>query len=75
MLIGALPKVGVKYEEQKLVGIPGYPPLLLNPPEGCRFSDRCPLAFEKCLQVPRFVEIEPNHFTACWKEVPPNAQA
>jgi peptide/nickel transport system ATP-binding protein len=68
MLISSLPKVGVKFEEHRLEGIPGKPPLLLNPPEGCRFKARCPVAFEKCCEAPPFVEIEPGHFVACWKE-------
>ncbi|MBN1535392.1 MAG: ABC transporter ATP-binding protein [Anaerolineales bacterium] len=70
LLISSLPKVGVKYSEDKLSGIPGTPPLLLDPPEGCRFRERCPLAFEKCLQAPPFIEVENGHFVACWKETP-----
>ena len=73
MLIATLPEVGVRYAEKKLIGIPGNPPLLLNPPVGCRFRARCPLAFEKCVEVPPFIEIEKNHFSACWKEVGTNA--
>ncbi len=68
MLISSLPKIGVKYSEQILAGIPGKPPLLLDPPAGCRFRERCPVAFEKCLQVPPFLEIEKDHCVACWKE-------
>lgn len=69
MLISSLPEVGVRYVERRLSGIPGSPPLLLSPPEGCRFRDRCPVAFGKCLEVPPFVEIEEGHFVACWKEI------
>jgi peptide/nickel transport system ATP-binding protein len=68
LLIASLPEVGVKYSERRLTGIPGQPPLLLDPPAGCRFRERCPVAFEKCLDVPPFIEIEKGHFVACWKE-------
>jgi len=67
LLISSLPEVGVRYEDKRLSGIPGSPPALLNPPEGCRFRARCPLADEQCRQEPPFVEIEPDHFVACWK--------
>ena len=73
LLITSLPKVGVKHEETRLEGIPGSPPMLLDPPEGCRFRERCPVAFEKCIEVPPFVELEPGHFVACWKEAESDA--
>jgi oligopeptide/dipeptide ABC transporter, ATP-binding protein, C-terminal domain len=67
LLIASLPEVGVRYAEKRLKGIPGRPPTLLDPPAGCRFRDRCPLAFEKCLEDPPFVEVDANHHVACWK--------
>ncbi len=75
LLISSLPEVGVRYAEKRLTGIPGSPPLLLDPPIGCRFRERCPVAFEKCLEEPPFIEIEKGHFVACWKEFGTNAQA
>jgi peptide/nickel transport system ATP-binding protein len=75
LLIASLPKVGVRYAERRLSGIPGRPPLLLDPPAGCRFRDRCSMAFEKCMEVPPFVEIEAGHFVACWKEFGADADA
>lgn len=68
MLISSLPRVGIRYEEEVLSGIPGKPPMLIDPPQGCRFRDRCPVAFEKCLETPPFIEVEKDHFVACWKE-------
>ena len=66
LLIGALPEVGVRYSERRLKGIAGGPPSLIDPPSGCRFRDRCPLAFAKCVEQPPFVEVEPGRHVACW---------
>jgi peptide/nickel transport system ATP-binding protein len=56
----------------RLVGIPGSPPDLANPPSGCRFHPRCPLCvpggptYERQVnERPRLRELEPNHFVAC----------
>jgi peptide/nickel transport system ATP-binding protein len=74
LLISSLPDIGVKYSQKKLIGIPGKPPLLLDPPTGCRFRERCPVAFQKCLnEEPPFMEIKKGHFIACWKEFEKNA--
>ena len=67
LLIASMPEVGARYEDERLSGIPGRPPSLLRPPEGCRFRDRCPLAFAKCAEEPPFVEIEPGRYAACWR--------
>ena len=67
LLLSSLPEVGVRYEERRLAGIPGRPPSLLQPPAGCRFRDRCPLAFEKCAEEPPFAAVEPGRSAACWK--------
>ena len=67
LLLSSLPEVGVRYEEKRLSGIPGRPPSLLDPPGGCRFRARCPLAFAKCAEEPPFDDVEPEHSVACWK--------
>ncbi len=67
LLISSLPEVGIRYEEQKLTGIPGMPPTLLEPPTGCRFRDRCPLASAKCAEQPPFRQVRPGHEVACWE--------
>ncbi|HEX6021193.1 MAG TPA: oligopeptide/dipeptide ABC transporter ATP-binding protein, partial [Solirubrobacter sp.] len=66
LLIGALPEVGVRYEQRRLTGLPGAPPTLLNPPAGCRFRDRCPLASSRCAEQPPFTNVAPGHQVACW---------
>ena len=67
LLLSSLPEVGARYATTRLTGIPGRPPSLLDPPTGCRFRDRCPLAFAKCAEEPPFVEVASGHQVACWK--------
>jgi len=44
----------------------GEPPSPANPPSGCVFHPRCPLAVGECIKVvPEFREIRPGHFVAC----------
>jgi len=45
-LKSAFPNITEKHQD--LVSIDGYPPDLTNPPSGCRFAERCPLATEVC---------------------------
>ena len=59
-LMGSIivPEEGVR--EQKLTAIPGTPPNLKHPPEGCRFADRCPYAQPTCRGMkPEVIEL-PN---------------
>ena len=52
--------------KRRLVPVPGEPPNLLNPPTGCRFYPRCPLAMEICKrEVPSFTEYDNKHWAAC----------
>lgn len=66
-LIKSLPNAGVRHIKERLEGIPGHPPNLINPPTGCRFKDRCPFADESCLEEPPLKEINKGRFVACWK--------
>src|SRR5581483_1984677 len=68
MLIASLPEVGVRFADKKLAGIPGHPPQLLDPPRGCRFRARCPLATARCATQPPFIEVAPGHSVACWAQ-------
>jgi oligopeptide/dipeptide ABC transporter ATP-binding protein len=46
--------------------IKGNVPDARNPPRGCRFHDRCPLAIERCRsEVPLLREVSPGHRAAC----------
>jgi peptide/nickel transport system ATP-binding protein len=67
LLISSLPEVGARYGDRRLEGIPGSPPSLIDPPPGCHFRHRCPVASAECEQTPPFVEVAPGHAVACWK--------
>ena len=62
-LQSAAPKLDEKREW--LPVIPGTVPSLINPPKGCRFKDRCPIASSKCMVKPQLIEVEPEHYVAC----------
>ena len=66
-LLASLPKIGARHDEQRITGIPGGPPSLLDPPPGCRFRDRCPLADARCAENPPLTEAGEGHVVACWK--------
>jgi peptide/nickel transport system ATP-binding protein len=46
-LMEAFPSI--KGPRVQLTGIPGSPPNLASPPDGCRFAERCPKVMERCL--------------------------
>ena len=58
---------------ERMVGIPGSPPNLANPPAGCRFHPRCPLCVpgdaalfaRQTTERPQLREVAPGHRVAC----------
>ena len=46
--------------------IPGQPPSLIGPSEGCRFAPRCSFRFDRCQEDPPLVEVEPEQWVKCW---------
>lgn len=64
-LLSAIPTTD--YEERKeRILLKGEIPSPVNPPVGCRFHTRCPIAKEICKErEPDWMEVENNHFTAC----------
>jgi oligopeptide/dipeptide ABC transporter ATP-binding protein len=65
-LMSAIPVPNPRLKRQRIV-LKGDVPSPLNPPKGCRFHPRCPVAIEKCSQEePQFLEVNPDHWVACW---------
>ncbi|MGQ9832282.1 MAG: ABC transporter ATP-binding protein [Candidatus Villigracilaceae bacterium] len=65
-LFSAIPVARPNFKRERLI-LKGDVPSPLNPPKGCRFHPRCPLAIEQCAQEePPFVERRPDHWVACW---------
>src|SRR6185295_18617417 len=60
-LMSAIPVPDPKYKRQRTI-LKGDVPSPLNPPSGCRFHPRCPIAEQICSeQEPEFREAVPNH--------------
>ena len=67
-LIASLPAIGDRAPRQ---GLGGSPPNLADPPAGCRFHPRCPLAMPRCgEQNPPLVSAGPKRRVACFAVTP-----
>ena len=65
-LMSAIPVPNPRLKRQRTI-LKGDVPSPLNPPTGCRFHPRCPVAIEKCSkEEPVFKEAAPEHWVACW---------
>ncbi|MGA8841591.1 MAG: dipeptide ABC transporter ATP-binding protein [Candidatus Aquilonibacter sp.] len=70
-LLSAIPIPDPSAERRrKRIVLSGDIPSPVNPPPGCRFHTRCPVAFERCkVEDPAFKDYGGGHFTAChWVE-------
>lgn len=65
-LISAAPVPDPDFDRSNRILLTGDLPSPANPPPGCRFHTRCPMAREKCkVDDPELREITPGHFSAC----------
>jgi oligopeptide transport system ATP-binding protein len=66
-LLGAVPVPDPAVEaERAFQPVRGEVPSPINPPPGCVFHPRCPLAIEQCRRVrPELRELRPGHWAAC----------
>ncbi len=66
-LISAIPIPSPKRERERgHIVLEGEVPSPVNPPSGCVFHTRCPVAEEKCSrEVPEYREAKPGHWVAC----------
>lgn len=63
-LVDSVPKKSRR--EGELVTVPGSPPNMLNPPQGCRFHPRCSRAMERCQTDSPSTTITGERSLRCW---------
>ena len=64
-LLSAIPNPDPKEKRDRII-LKGDVPTSRNPPSGCRFRTRCPMAIDDCARIdPELREISPGHSVAC----------
>ncbi|ODN30875.1 ABC transporter ATP-binding protein [Fervidobacterium thailandense] len=64
-LMSAIPVPNPEYKKQRII-LQGDVPSPVNPPKGCHFHPRCPVAKPICSQErPELREVKPDHYVAC----------
>jgi oligopeptide/dipeptide ABC transporter ATP-binding protein len=64
-LLSAIPIPDPKEKRDRII-LKGDVPTSRNPPSGCRFRTRCPMAIDECARIdPELREVSPGHSAAC----------
>lgn len=77
-LLSAIPVPDPQRKRDRII-LTGDVPTPINPPTGCRFRTRCPMAIAECAQIdPDLREVAPDHTVACirvpgWADAPTTA--
>jgi oligopeptide/dipeptide ABC transporter ATP-binding protein len=65
-LISAVPMPSPRLKRKRIL-LQGDVPSAQNPPSGCRFHTRCPIAIDRCSrEEPELREVDASHWVACW---------
>jgi peptide/nickel transport system ATP-binding protein len=66
-LLRTIPRAGETERRERLLQIPGFPPDMKHPPQGCAFRERCPGAHDLCaVETPRQTVRGADHNAACF---------
>lgn len=66
-LLSAIPVPDPKPRAERII-LTGDVPSPINPPNGCHFNPRCPIASEACrTDAPQLKEVSTQHFVSCLK--------